>query len=89
MIDVAEQQAGVGAMNDDANVFVDSYRQEIRVFRLVELVQSKAGVSRIHLQQAAVTQTHGAVKGDVYRAAASIVRKIRPLRLEDPSLRSG
>ena len=50
MIDVAEEEARVGLMNDQADVGADPNRPETLVLRLVQLVEAEAGCGRIHLQ---------------------------------------
>ena len=50
MIDIAEQQAAVGLVDDQPDVAVDADGPEPLVPRLVELVESHPGIGRIDLQ---------------------------------------
>ena len=50
VIDVAEQQAGVGPVHDQPDVRVDPDRPETLVLRLIELVKAQARRRRVHLQ---------------------------------------
>ena len=50
MIDVAEQQAAVRAVDDEAQIAAGAHGPEILVPRPVELVAAQAGVGRVELQ---------------------------------------
>ncbi len=50
VIDVAEQQAGVGPVNDEPDVAAHAHRPEAPVPRLVELVKAQPRTRRIYLQ---------------------------------------
>ena len=50
MIDVAEQEAGSGPVDDQPDVATDPNGPEVLVLRPVDLVQLQAGMRRVHLQ---------------------------------------
>src|SRR5688572_28163503 len=50
MIDVAEEEAGVGLVDDEPDVGAYPDRPETLVLRLVQFVEAEAGRRRIHLQ---------------------------------------
>ena len=50
MIDVAEQEAGSGPVDDQPDVATDPHGPEVLVLRPVDLVQLQARVRRVHLQ---------------------------------------
>jgi hypothetical protein len=50
VVDVAEQEARIALVHDQANVAADPHRPEIPVPRLVQPVQAHAGVGRVELQ---------------------------------------
>ena len=50
MIDVAEQQAALRAMDDQPDVAADTHGPEVFVFGFVELVELHARIGRIKLQ---------------------------------------
>ena len=50
VVDVAEQQAGPGAVDNDAKVAADANGPEVRVFRFVQFVELQAGMRGIQLQ---------------------------------------
>ena len=50
VVRVAEQQARVGPMHDQAQIAADARRPEVPVFALVDAVELRAGVRRVELQ---------------------------------------
>ena len=50
VVDIAQHQAVTGLMDDHPNIAADAHRPEVFVFGLVELVETQAGIGRIHLQ---------------------------------------
>ncbi|KFB73003.1 MAG: hypothetical protein AW09_001778 [Candidatus Accumulibacter phosphatis] len=50
VVDVAEQEARIALVHDQANVAADTHRPEIPVPRPVQPVQAHAGVGRVELQ---------------------------------------
>jgi hypothetical protein len=50
VVDVAEQQAVGGAVNDEADVAAHPHGPEVPVLRLVELVELEPGARRVHLK---------------------------------------
>ena len=50
VVRVAEQQARVGPMHDQAQIAADARRPEVPVFALVDAVELRAGVCRVELQ---------------------------------------
>jgi hypothetical protein len=49
MIHVAEQQAGIGLVDDQPNVAADPHRPEVLVLRSVQLVEPHPRIRRVHL----------------------------------------
>jgi hypothetical protein len=50
VVDVAEQEARIALVHDQANVAADAHGPEIPVPRLVQPVQAHAGIGRVELQ---------------------------------------
>ena len=50
VIDVAQQQAVLAPVDDEAQVAADAHRPEVFVLRLVEPVELHAGVGRVELE---------------------------------------
>jgi len=50
MVDVAQQQAARGSVDDQANVAADAHRPEIPVLRLIEFVKAETRIGRIELE---------------------------------------
>ena len=50
VVGVAQHQAGLGLVKDDANVAARTHRPEVLVFGLLNPVQAHAGVRRVQLQ---------------------------------------
>jgi hypothetical protein len=50
VVDVAQQQAGLGSVHNQADVETHANRPEVGVFRFIELVELQRGMSRIQLE---------------------------------------
>ena len=50
VVDVAQQQAGLGSVHNQPNVETHANRPEVGVFRLVKLVELQRRMSRVQLE---------------------------------------
>jgi len=50
VVDVAEQKARIRAMNNEAEIQADAGGPEVAVLRLVDAMELKAGLGRVHLE---------------------------------------